>query len=61
MPGCIFSTDVNGNTILTVSNLRTSGTQPTSYGLYVIGLITGPAACSVSPGIPVCTTYEGTT
>lgn len=46
-PICVFSTDANGNVLLTVSNLRTSGSPaPTYYGLYFNGITTGPSARS---------------
>jgi len=43
-PSCTFST-VNSNVLLTVTNLRVTGsTKPSYYGLYFSGLTTGPAA-----------------
>ena len=41
-PSCKFST-VDLNVLVTVTNLRTSGTLPPYYGLYFEGLTTGPA------------------
>jgi hypothetical protein len=46
LPVCVFSKDASDNVVLTVSNLRTTGTNPTNYGLYFTGLKTGPAARS---------------
>ena len=65
-PSCVFSTDADDNVVLTVANLRTSGTsQQTYYGLYFSGLTTGPSARSSdgdendSQGT-YATTYVGT-
>jgi len=66
LPQCVFST-VNGDIVLTVTNLRTSGTPaPTYYGLYFSGLTTGPSARQSqvngdSSTGTIATTYVGTT
>jgi hypothetical protein len=43
-PYCTFTTDGSSNILLTVTNLRTTGTTIYSYGLTVDGLTIGPAA-----------------
>jgi len=64
-PACVFSTDSTGGIVLTVSNLRTSGTPtPTYYGLYFTGLTTGASArSSIENGSDgtTATTYVSTT
>ena len=61
LPVCQFSTDSDGNIVLTVENLITSR-QPTSYKLSFSGLVTGPSAKSsdANNGIYVVL-YEGVT
>lgn len=65
-PSCVFST-VDSATVLTISNLRTSGSPtPNYYGLYFAGLTTGPAARSSqingdSSTGTFATTYVGAT